>query len=64
VLELGFGWGDRGSQLTEDLGVRVERVAGRAPLRIGKGRPAAVHGVTLPDKRPRRRPGVAVTRPE
>jgi len=39
VLELWLGRGERHRQLAEDLGVRVERVAGFAPLLVGKRGP-------------------------
>ena len=39
VLQLGFGWRELHRQLAEDLGVRVQRVAGRAPPIVRNRRP-------------------------
>jgi hypothetical protein len=52
VLQLRLGRGERDRQLAEDLGVRVEGVARRAPLLVGKLGPGRGHRHTLSAKRP------------
>src|ERR1039458_10159872 len=48
MLELWLGWCHHHRQLAEDLRVRVERVAARTPLLVGKRRPLGGHDGTLP----------------
>jgi hypothetical protein len=50
VLKLRLRRSQRHRELAEDLGVRVQRVAGRAPPLIRHGRPLAGHQVTLPSQ--------------
>ena len=47
MLQLRFRRRQRHGQLAEQLGVRVQRVAGRAPLLIDQPRPAGGHGIKL-----------------
>jgi hypothetical protein len=48
VLQLRLGRGERYGELSEDLRMRVERVARRAPRGVGKLRPLRGHGCKLP----------------
>ena len=52
VLQLRLRWGELRRQLAEHLGMRMQRVAGRAPLPVRHLRPAQGHDRTLFDQRP------------
>src|SRR5581483_8035854 len=60
MLELGLGWRERDGQLSEHLGMGVQRVACRAPCRVIHRRPALGHDALLRHGNPNRPAGFLI----